>query len=595
MNILGFNCFGHDSAASLLQDGRVVFAVEEERLNRKKHYGGFPVRSIEEALKFGNLDLSDIDHVGFYWNPILSYPHMPLYFLRYFDKMVSLWKESREWSMEENLGMIHYLKKMYGLPNELRKHFPTSKKTKFKFYFLEHHDCHAASALFSSPYDEAAIMTVDGGGEWTTSQLCYGKGIDIRKISHVSIPYSLGALYQTISKYLGFQLITGPGKLMGLSAYGNANSPYYQKMKKLIHFTEDGGFKLDLSYFSYHYTRRDKGVSQKFIDEFGPATEKPGNWSQRELDIAAAVQHIVEDAFIHMANTLYRKTKSKNLVLAGGVALNSVANGRLASETPFKNFFIQPAAGDSGTSMGATQYIYHCILKQKRRHPLNDAFLGPGYSESVYADELKKWNLPYVRTQNYAAVAAKLLNRGKILGWFQGRLEFGPRALGNRSIIGNPCLEEMKDVLNARVKFREGFRPFAPIVLEEQCGEFFDHDYPSPYMLLVYNVREKYKGKIPSVTHADGSARVQTVNRKENPEMWELLTAFQKESGVPMLINTSFNIKGEPIVCTPHEAVDSFDRADMDYLVMGNYIVGKKAADLQTADFETNTQATLVS
>lgn len=584
MNILGLNCFGHDSAASLLVDGQAVFAVEEERLNRKKHYGGFPAESVRAALRHSDLKLSNIDHVAFYWKPSISYSRIPVYFFQFLDKVYSIWQESKTWTMEENMGMIHYLAKMNRIPDELRGLFP-DEKTKFKFHFLEHHFCHAASAYFCSTFNEAAILTIDGGGEWTTAMLSHGSGDSIKKLHTVNIPYSLGAFYQAISRHLGFALITGPGKLMGLASYGNKNSSAYQKMKKLIKLESNGGFKLDLSYFAYHYTRK-RAMSEKFEKEFGPAVQKPGNWTKEELDLAAAAQHLVEDVMIHMANSLYEKTKCKNLALAGGVALNSVANGLLLQNTRFKEIFIQPAAGDSGTSLGAAQYLHHCVLKKPRRYSMKHAFLGPGYRSADCEAELKKSGLPYVKRGDFPAVAAKLLKRGKILGWFQGRLEFGPRALGNRSILASPCIPEMKDVLNARVKFREGFRPFAPIALEENLKDYFDQDYPSPYMLLVYNVLENKKKEIPAVTHVDGTARIQSVNKEENPQMWALISAFKNETGVPVILNTSFNVKGEPIVATPFDAVDSMKRSDIDYLVIGEFIAAKKESDLQTEDFK---------
>lgn len=582
MNILGFNCYGHDSAAAIIIDDKIVFAVEEERLTRKKHYGGIPIESIKECLRYTNLKLSDIDHITFFWKPIISYSKVPIFLFKYIDKIPSLMREQKDFTVEENLGMLNYLGKMNKLPKTLRELFPEEKNLKFKFHLLEHHFTHAASALFCSPFEEAAILTIDGAGEWTTSQLSHGKGIDIKKISTVDTPYSIGAFYQAVSRHLGFKLIEGPGKLMGLSSFGNKNSEEYNQMKKLITLTNDGGFKLDMSYMSYHYTRK-SGVSPKFINLFGESKTEGKNWTEHEMNVAAAAQHLVEDVIIHMANHLHKVTKSDNLCMAGGVALNSVTNGLLLTHTPFKNFFIQPAAGDSGTAPGSALYYNHCILKRKRNYVMHDAFLGPEYGASEYEKAINEFDLPYIKTNNYNEIAAKMLAKGKIVAWFQGRMEFGPRALGNRSILANPCIAEMKDILNARVKFREGFRPFAAIILEEHCGTYFDNDYPNPYMLMVYNVLENMKSVIPAITHVDGTVRIQTVNKTENPPMRELLTAFQKETGVPVLINTSFNIKGEPIVCTPHDAVSSFHRADMDYLVIGDYVVAKKGDDSLSA------------
>jgi carbamoyltransferase len=574
MKILGFNCYGHDSAATLVVDNKVVFAVEEERLNRKKHFGGIPVESIKACLNFANLKMSDIDHVAFFWKPSISYAKIPVFLFKYWNKVPALLREQRSFTVEENLGMLNYLKDMKRLPKTLQELFP-EEKMKFKFHMVEHHFCHAASTFFSSPYQEAAIMTIDGAGEWSTCMMAHGKGNIIKKIATVDTPYSLGAFYQAVSRHLGFKLIEGPGKLMGLSSYGDANSPEYDKMKKLVKFTTNGGFELDMSFFSYHYTRK-SGVSKKFQDMFGASKTEGKDWTKHELDVAAAAQHIVEDAFVHMATHIQKATGSENLCIAGGVGLNSVANGVIAAKGIFKNIFIQPAAGDSGTSLGSAMYVNHCVLDQKREYMMETAFLGPGYADDAYETAIKKYNLPYIKTQKrYAEFAAKKLAQGKIIGWFQGRLEFGPRALGNRSIIANPLVAEMKNVLNARVKFREGFRPFAAIVLEEDCGKYFDCAYPNPYMLMVYNVRPEYLGKLPAITHVDNSVRIQTVDQKENPHMWDLLEAFKKETGYSVLINTSFNIKGEPIVCNPDDAVRSFAAADMDYLVIGNYIVSK--------------------
>jgi carbamoyltransferase len=502
---------------------------------------------------------------------------MPLFLFKYFWRVPNLLRESKNFTIEENLGMLHYLKDMKHLSETLNKHFPSSKEPKFKLHLLEHHFCHAASAFFCSPFEEAAIMTIDGAGEWTTAQLSYGKGNKIEKIKTINTPHSLGAFYQAISIYLGFKLIEGPGKLMGLASYGGKrNTEEYKKMRQLIQLTTDGGFKLDMSYFSYHYTRK-SGVSKKFIDLFGLPNATGGKtWTEHEYNIANAAQLIVEDAYFHMADYLCQVTKSSNICIAGGVGLNSVSNGLLIKKGPFKEMFIQPAAGDSGTSLGSALFLNNQILGRERKYIMDTAFLGPGFTDKQYEEEIKKFGLPYVKTEKYYEFAVQQLKKGKIIAWHQDRLEFGPRALGNRSIMANPCLPEMKDVLNARVKFREAFRPFAAIVNEEDCGKYFDCGYPDPYMLKVYNVREEYKKQLPSITHVDGTIRIQTVTEKENPSMRKLLNEFKKETGFSVLINTSFNIKGEPIVCTAYDAVYSFDRCDMDYLVIGNFIVAKK-------------------
>jgi carbamoyltransferase len=574
MNILGFNCYGHDSAAALVVNDEVVFAVEEERLNRKKHFGGVPEHAIRACLDHAKLTLADIDHVAFFWKPSISYAKIPVYLLKFWNKVPTLLREQKSFSVEENLGMLNYLKDMKKLPETLKKLFPTSSPPKFKFHLLEHHFCHAASAFYPTPYDDAAILTIDGAGEWTTSMLAYGKGNSITKIGGVVTPYSLGAFYQAISRHLGFKLIEGPGKLMGLASYGNPETEVYTKMREIVKLKDDGGFKLDMSYLSYHYTRK-SGVTKKFTDAFGPSKTEGKNWSPHELNVAAAAQRIVEDVILHMVRTLKKKTNSENLCMAGGVALNSVANGLIAKEGLFKNIFIQPAAGDSGTALGAALLMNHKILNRPRKWIMENAFLGPEYSSEEYETAIKESGLPYIRTKNYNEFAAKKLKEDKILAWFQGKMEFGPRALGNRSIITSPLHPDMKAIVNARVKFREAFRPFAAIVLEEDCGKYFDSDFPNPYMLFVYNVKKEYLGKMPAITHVDNSVRIQTVNEKENPQLRRLLEAFKKETDCSVLLNTSFNIKGEPIVASPKDAVKSFAEADMDYLVMGDFVVAK--------------------
>ena len=575
MNILGFNCYGHDSAAALVVNDEVVFAVEEERLNRKKHFGGVPEQSIRACLDHANLTLADIDHVAFFWKPSISYAKIPVYLLKFWNKVPTLLREQKTFSVEENLGMLNYLKDMKKLPETLKKLFPTSSPPKFKFHLLEHHFCHAASAFYPTPYEDAAILTIDGAGEWTTSMLAHGKGNSITNVCGVVTTYSLGAFYQAISRHLGFKLIAGPGKLMGLASYGNPDTEIYKKMREIVKLKSDGGFKLDMSYLCYHYTRK-SGVTKKFTDAFGPSKTEGKDWSPHELYVAAAAQRIVEDVILHMVRTLKKKTNSENLCMAGGVALNSVANGLIAKEGLFKNIFIQPAAGDSGTALGAALLMNHKILNRPRKWIMENAFLGPEYNSEEYEKAIKESGLPYVRTKNYNQFAAKKLKEDKILSWYQGRMEFGPRALGNRSIITSPLHPDMKAIVNSRVKFREAFRPFAAIVLEEDCGKYFDSDFPNPYMLFVYNVKKEYLGKMPAITHVDNSVRIQTVNEKENPELRKLLEAFRDETGCSVLLNTSFNIKGEPIVASPKDAVKSFAEADMDYLVMGDFVVAKK-------------------
>lgn len=573
MKILGFNSYGHDSAAALLINNEIAFAVEEERLNRKKHAGGFPETAIRACLDYENLSIDDLDHVAFFWNPTISLSKIPVYLLKFWDKVPTLLREQRSFEVEENLGMLNYLLDMYKLPTKLKETFQ-AQNTKFKFHFLEHHLCHAASAFFPSPFEESAILTIDGAGEWATTLLAQGKGNNISKIQTVNTPYSLGAFYQAVSIHLGFKLIEGPGKMMGLASYGKPDGKVYEQMKQLFRLKDNGGFDFDMSYFSYHYTRK-SGVSEKFTKLFGESKKEGKDWSEHELEVAAAAQHIVEDVVMHMAKHLKKVTKSDNLCMAGGVALNSVTNGIIAKSGLFRDIFIQPAAGDSGTAIGAALLLNHQKLNRPRQIQ-KTAFLGPEYDNEACLKAIQDAGLPYrIAGEEIYNFTAEKLMQNKIIAWFQGRMEFGPRALGNRSILANPMDKDMKDILNKRVKFREAFRPFAAIVTEEDCGTFFDHNYPNPYMLLVYNVREEYRSIMPSLTHVDGTVRIQTVNENENAPMQKLLKTFESISGYPVLINTSFNIKGEPIVCTPQDAVRSFASADMDFLILNDIIVWK--------------------
>lgn len=573
MNILGINCYGHDSAATLVVDGIVSFAAEEERLNRKKHSGEFPESAINEALRYCNLRFSDIDHVAFSWDPKITYSKIPLYLLRYWKTLPTLLRERGGFSMEENLGMFNYLKDIRNIPNKLEKLFLVNQKKQFKFHLLEHHLCHAASCFYPSGFENAAILTIDGAGEWSTTMLAEGQGNKIRKIKTVETPHSLGAFYQAISRYLGFKLIEGPGKLMGLASYGSKDTTEYKKLRKLIRLLPNGTFEIDMSYFSYHYSRK-SGVSPKFLVEFGEANLTGNNWTERELNIAAAAQRIVEEVILHIVTQLRKTVNSNNLCMAGGVALNSVTNGLIAKSGMYENIFIQPAAGDSGTSLGAALLVENSIYNHTRKYIQRNSFLGPDYLPEDYQRAFEKEGLHFEHMKNddlYEYAAQKIYN-GEIVAWFNGRMEFGPRALGNRSFLATPLKKEMKDILNARVKFRENFRPFAAIVLEEDATRYFDCAHPNPYMLFVYNVKEEYRSIIPAITHIDNSVRIQTVNKEENPELFALLHAFKRITGHSVIINTSFNIRGEPIVCSPEDAVKSFKGADVDVLIMGNYV-----------------------
>jgi carbamoyltransferase len=575
MIILGLNAYGHDSSASLLIDGKLVFAVEEERLTRKKHDGQFPINSIKKCLEFANITIADVDHVTFFWKPTLTLLHIPEYFVKFFTKVPKLLKEQRNFTVEENLGMLNYVKDMFNIPNKIKDELENGSKTKFKFHFIEHHMCHAASAFFPSPFQEAAILTIDGAGEWATTSFNHGTNNKIKKLGTVKTPYSIGAFYQAISMHLGFKLIEGPGKMMALASFGNADGEVYQKMRSLFKFEKNGKYSFDMSYFSYHYSRK-SGVTEKFETLFGKSKIETGNWNQTQHDVAASAQRIVEELFMHMATYLKEVTQSDNICLAGGVALNSVANGKLIQSGLFKNIFIQPAAGDSGTSLGSAFYLYHQKLGKSRNFEMKTAFLGNSYLENDYKMAIEKHKVQFVNLGNYIyKKTAEILSKNFIIGWFQGAMEYGPRALGNRSILASPFPTDMKDTINNRIKFREPFRPFAAIVNEEDCSNYFTFHLPNPYMLLVYGVKEEYQKLMPAITHVDGTVRIQTVNQEENPQVRNLLLEFKKITGHSVILNTSFNVKAEPIVCSPDDALHSFVNSDLDYLVIGNYLVSK--------------------
>jgi carbamoyltransferase len=443
---------------------------------------------------------------------------------------------------------------------------------KTKIYFIEHHSAHAASTFFVSPFEEAAIITVDNRGEGVSATLDIGRANNINRIGAIQLPHSLGMVYRAVTtRVLGF----GPFdeyKVMGLAAYGQPN--YLDIFKEIIQIKPGGKFKINSSYFDFEYQGQ---LAKKFFDCLGPARRPGEPVTKRHMDIASSLQKVTEEAVINMVNDLYAETKMKNLCLAGGVALNSVMNGRILKEGPFKDIFIQPAANDAGCSLGAAYYLYNQILKKPRSFVMEHAYYGPSFSEGQIKAELELNKVKYQYCKDTTQTAAKLLSEGKIVGWFQGRMEWGPRGLGSRSILADPRDAGMKDKINKYVKHREEFRPFAPSVLEEHCGDYFESSYPSPYMLLVCPVNEDRKSVVPAITHVDGTARVQTVNKKTSPLYYELIQEFYKITGVPVILNTSFNDNTEPIVCTPKEAIKCFYGTGLDYLFMGNFMLSKNS------------------
>jgi carbamoyltransferase len=574
-HVLGLSCFYHDSAAALLRDGEIIAACQEERLSRKKHDSGFPARAVKYVLKEAGIGPEQLDAVGFYDKPLLKFERMLSTYIATFPRSFSSFRKA----------MPVWIKEKLWVPSLIRKELAPYEGP---ILFAEHHMSHAASCFLVSPYDEAAILTVDGVGEWATASFGVGKGSDITLFKEIRFPHSLGLLYSAFTYYLGFKVNSAEYKVMGLAPYGKPVH-FERIMKEMIHLNEDGSFKLNMKYFSYDYgLTMTNGAFDEF---FGGPPRKAESWmSEREFDIAASVQKVCEEVVLTMTRYIHKETGLKNLCMAGGVALNCVANGRVIRETPFKNLFVQPAAGDAGGAVGVAHWIHNTLEKQPRGKAWTHAYLGPEYKDADIKEYLDGIGATYDRVSDteVAAKTARLLSEGNVIGWYQGRMEFGPRALGGRSILADPRDAKMRDTLNMKIKFREGFRPFAPSVLADKASEWFEIDCDSPYMLLVAQVREG-KRTIPSVTHVDNSARLQTVTRDESPLYYDVIKEFEALTGVPIVINTSFNVRGEPIVCTPHDAYLCFMRTNMDHLVLGRYILDKKQQPALREDVDWRT------
>ena len=560
MNILGISCYYHDSAACLLKNGVVIAAAEEERFTRKKHDNSFPKNAISYCLKEGGIDVKDIDIVAFYEKPLLK-----------FDRILQMSLETYPKSFLNFYKILPgWLTSKLKVPSKLKKKL----NYKGKVFFIEHHHSHAASAFFASPFKEAAIVTIDGVGEWSTISIHHGKDNKIETLKETYFPNSLGLLYSTITAYLGFKVLNDEYKVMGLAAYGKPS--YYEKFKeKLIDIKDDGSFSLNMDYFSY--THKEQMFSNKLEEEFGQRRNPGEAIEERHKDIAASLQKLTEEIVLLIVNHAYKLTNSKKLCMAGGVALNCVANGKLLQKDLFEKIFIQPAATDSGGSMGAALYTYHQILKKEKVWSMDSAYLGPSFNNKEIKDFLDKCKIEYAKLSDEDLVknVANLLSQDKIVGWFQGRMEFGPRALGNRSILANPKNPEMKNIVNKKVKHREEFRPFAPAMLIEKAGEYLIYNYDSPFMTINFETNIDTRKNIISATHIDGTARVQTVSRERNKLFYDLIKEFENLTNVPALLNTSFNVKGEPIVCSPEDAYNCFKNTDINYLVLGNYLISK--------------------
>ena len=561
-HVLGVSCFYHDAAAALLRDGEIVAAAQEERFSRKKHDQGFPVRAIRYVLREAGIDPERLDAVGFYDKPLLKFERMLSTYVATFPRSFGSFRKAMPVWLHEKLWV----------PAIIRKEL---KPYRGPIYFAEHHMSHAASCFLPSPFEEAAILTIDGVGEWATASYGIGKGTDIKLFKEIRFPHSLGLLYSAFTYYLGFKVNSAEYKVMGLAPYGKP-AHFERILRDMIHINEDGSFKLNMKYFAYdHGLTMTNGAFDEF---FGGPPRKPETWmSEREFDIAASVQKVCEEIVLRMARHLHKETGLTRLCMAGGVALNCVANGRVIRETPMKELWVQPAAGDAGGAVGVAHYVHNTLGRRPRAKAWTHAFLGPHYTDAEIAQYLEGAGARYqtLSDRDLVVRSARLIAEGHVVGWFQGRMEFGPRALGGRSILADPRDPKMRDTLNMKIKFREGFRPFAPSVLADKASEWFDIACDSPYMLLVAQVREG-KRVIPSVTHVDNSARLQTVTREDAPLYYDLIAEFGRLTGVPVIINTSFNVRGEPIVCTPHDAYLCFMRTNMDHLVLGHHLLDKR-------------------
>jgi carbamoyltransferase len=593
MRILGISAYYHDSAAALVVDGDIVAAAQEERFSRKKHDARFPKGAIAYCLKHAGIGLSEVDQIVFYDKPLIKFERLLETYLAYAPKGLASFIAAMPVWLKEKLYLKSLLKKELATLGDC-------KKTQLpQLLFTEHHQAHAASAFFPSPFDRAAVLCLDGVGEWATTSVWLGEDHQLTPQWEIDFPHSLGLLYSAFTYYTGFKVNSGEYKLMGLAPYGE---PKYVDhiLNHLLDLKEDGTFRLNMDYFNY--TTGLTMTTPKFDQLFGGSPrQSEGKLTQREMDIASSIQHVTEEVVLRLARTVKKELDTDYLCLAGGVALNCVANGRILRETDFRDIWIQPAAGDAGGAIGAALAIWHQYQEKPRIPHDGDAmrggYLGPCFGKTEIQDYLQSVNAPYqyLEDDKLMPELAEILEQGNVVGWFSGRMEFGPRALGGRSIIGDPRNPKMQSVMNRKIKYRESFRPFAPSVLAEQVSNYFELDRPSPYMLLVAPINPELRismtpeqeelfgidklnvkrSHIPAITHVDYSARIQTVHQQTNPRYYELLRHFQAKTGCAVLVNTSFNVRGEPIVCTPEDAYRCFMRTEMDYLVLENFLLTK--------------------
>ncbi len=595
--ILGISCFYHDSAATLIYDGDILVAVQEERFTRKKHDSSFPLNSIIFCLQSQNIDLRDIEVVIYYEKPLLTFERLLETYLATAPRGIRSFIVAMKVWLKEKLFLKSELKNY--LKNIQKKLIPNVDPAIPTLLFSEHHLSHASSAFYPSPFNDAAILCMDGVGEWATTSVWTGSANIIKPCWEINFPHSLGLLYSSFTYFCGFKVNSGEYKLMGLAPYGKPI--YANKIKQhLIDIKEDGTFKLNLSFFKFH--RGFRMTSQKFHRLFDALPRSSDEEIKAfHMDLAASIQEVTEEIVLKLAKTIKKETGKKNLCLSGGVALNCVANGKLSRENIFDNIWIQPASGDAGSALGAALYAWYSHFNNSRKVSINDSMkgslLGCSFSNEEIINYLKKIKAPFVKLdENELFVkTAQLIDEGKVIGWFNGPMEFGPRALGNRSIIGDPRNKEMQSVMNLKIKFRESFRPFAPSILEEDVNDLFHINEKSPYMLLVAPIKNNYRlvldeeeknlfgieklnvsrSKLPAITHIDYSSRIQTVNKKTNPRYYKLISAFKKRTGCPVIINTSFNVRGEPIVRTPQDAYRCFMRTEMDVLILQDQILFK--------------------
>ncbi len=575
MIILGINAYHGDSSACILVDGRLVAAIEEERIRRLKHWAGFPSEAIRFCLGYVGARLEDVDHVAIGRDPSAHLHDKVLFTLRKRPSFAAIRDRLA------NMGKVRDVRSTLAAAFDL-----DPKALRAKFHNVEHHRAHLASSFYPSPFDKAACMTIDGFGDFVSAMFGQGEGNDLRVTDWVSFPHSLGLFYTACTQYIGFPHYGDEYKVMGLAPYGEPE--YLDAFRKIVRLTDGGKFELDLDYFLHHSKgiemQWDNGLpelgrvwSDAWVERFGPAREKGDPLEPRHHHLARSAQAMAEEVYFHALNHLARETGESALCLAGGCAYNSVANGKIFERTPFRDLHIHPAAGDAGTAVGAAFWVWHRTLRKPRDFRLEHAYWGPGYDDAAVRSFLDGRGARYEWIDDEDTLCRRTAERiaaGDVVGWFQGRSEWGPRALGNRSIVVDPRRAEMKDVLNERIKRREGFRPFAPSILEERSGEFFEESYPVPFMLQVYRIREEKRATIPAVTHVDGTGRLQTVSRSGNPLYYRLISAFDRATGVPVVLNTSFN-ENEPVVNHPSEALDCFERTRMDTLVVGKALLRK--------------------